>query len=546
MRISESRLLIHRNPELIKEWDFEKNEANIDEITYGSRYNAHWICEKGHTYQCPVGQRSGGTGCSYCSGLYVWIGFNDMWTTNPMLARMLADPEDGYKYTQGSKKRVDWKCPSCESIKENRSPMIVKNEGLCCPTCSNSRSYGERLLTFLLLQIKKYYITEKTFKWSNRKRFDFYVPEFNLIIEVHGSQHYERGFDGVGGKSLEEEQANDQHKYKMAMENGIKEYIVIDCRKSDFEFIKDSIMSSKMSTFFELSIIDWEEIRDRLKRNKVENIIYEWNSGLNDSALIAKIHKMKHSDIKLILDNARVEGLCNYHKHKDLSNKDKIIIQVDNNLHIVQEGFREDFYDLGYSHAGIRNSIKNFNDYKGYYWYIKINEKASVKKIKQSIKEKIKKNTIVQINLKGEIVKEWINAQDILEENINFVASSLNGVINRLDMTYRGYIWLFKEYYSSREGKRYVKSILKSNSIGTKKKSVLQLDLCGNILNTYESVVDASKLTEATESSIRKCITGKRNMTKGYIWIYQKDYLTKKGKDRINLIVEKLKSKINK
>ena len=76
------------------------------------------------------------------------------------------------------------------------------------------------------------------FPWSKAsdgmgvRRYDFYVPSLNAIIEVHGAQHYEQGFDSIGGRSFEEERANDILKEKLAIDNGIKHYIVINALSS--------------------------------------------------------------------------------------------------------------------------------------------------------------------------------------------------------------------------------------------------------------------------------------------------------------------------
>lgn len=67
-----------------------------------------------------LGQR-----CPICCGnpKQIAIGFNSMWDTNPELAKLLLNPEDGYKYTQNSNKKTNWKCPKCGNIikdKKNR------------------------------------------------------------------------------------------------------------------------------------------------------------------------------------------------------------------------------------------------------------------------------------------------------------------------------------------------------------------------------------------------------------------------------------------
>ena len=55
-------------------------------------------------------------GCGCCNGKVVVKGINDMWTTNPELAKLLVNPDDGYKYTSTSGKKVDWRCPICNTI----------------------------------------------------------------------------------------------------------------------------------------------------------------------------------------------------------------------------------------------------------------------------------------------------------------------------------------------------------------------------------------------------------------------------------------------
>ena len=71
----------------------------------------------------------------------------------------------------------------------------------------------------MLSQLNLSFDREKVFEWSEgdakkaykgRKRYDFYLPASNTIIEVHGAQHYEKGFEAIGGRTLKEEQKNDE------------------------------------------------------------------------------------------------------------------------------------------------------------------------------------------------------------------------------------------------------------------------------------------------------------------------------------------------
>lgn len=56
------------HPELIKEWDYDKNGILPEEITYGCGKKVWWRCTKGHSYEATVNHRTGkdGTNCPIC------------------------------------------------------------------------------------------------------------------------------------------------------------------------------------------------------------------------------------------------------------------------------------------------------------------------------------------------------------------------------------------------------------------------------------------------------------------------------------------------
>lgn len=81
------------------------------------------------------------TGCPVCDNKRVIIGYNDMWTTAPEIASLLADKNDGYKYTKNSNKRVNWICPKCHALIEDILIKDITNKGLSCPSCSDGVSY---------------------------------------------------------------------------------------------------------------------------------------------------------------------------------------------------------------------------------------------------------------------------------------------------------------------------------------------------------------------------------------------------------------------
>lgn len=57
------------NPELCKEWDYEKNILNPSDVTKYSNKKIWWICEKGHSWKTTVSNRSYGKGCPHCRNI---------------------------------------------------------------------------------------------------------------------------------------------------------------------------------------------------------------------------------------------------------------------------------------------------------------------------------------------------------------------------------------------------------------------------------------------------------------------------------------------
>lgn len=64
-----------------------------------------------------------------------------------------------------------------------------------CPVCCSSKGELEvsKILDIMNIKyIREYKFEECINKVTNRKLpFDFFIPEFNMIIEYHGQQHYE-------------------------------------------------------------------------------------------------------------------------------------------------------------------------------------------------------------------------------------------------------------------------------------------------------------------------------------------------------------------
>lgn len=238
-------------------------------------------------------------------------GKTDLWTTRPDVASMLVDDELGYNVTSGTHKKADFICPDCGSIIKDKYIRKVCSDGLKCPVCYDGISYPERLLYNIFINIGITPIKDKVLPWSNNKRYDFYIEEYSTICETHGLQHYSAKASFSCGNHRDEYH-NDVYKRNLAIENGIEHYIELDCRKSDFDYIYNSIMNSEMPNIFNLDDVDW----DCVKIHSLKSLLIEacelYNSKIYSISDIAYKLGLYDGTVVDYLRKGTKAGLCNY------------------------------------------------------------------------------------------------------------------------------------------------------------------------------------------------------------------------------------------
>jgi hypothetical protein len=127
-------------PDLLGEWDCEKNTISPDSIAYGSDKKIWWKCDKGHSYSTSINHKKAGTKCPFCSGKQVLVGFNDLTTTHPALVEEWCHQKNELKPTSlsaGSQKKVWWTCKMCEF--EWQAPIYNRTAGHGCPKCAKQK-----------------------------------------------------------------------------------------------------------------------------------------------------------------------------------------------------------------------------------------------------------------------------------------------------------------------------------------------------------------------------------------------------------------------
>jgi rubrerythrin len=134
--------LFDEYPDLMKEWDYSKNNIDPKSITSGSDAKAWWTCSScGYSWKANIGNRtSRKSGCPSCAKNTVIQGKNDLKTKRPDLleewdySKNTITPSS---VSEHSGKKVWWNCSVCgESW---YAPVSDRSSGHGCPACGGTK-----------------------------------------------------------------------------------------------------------------------------------------------------------------------------------------------------------------------------------------------------------------------------------------------------------------------------------------------------------------------------------------------------------------------
>ena len=319
-------------------------------INSGSR-TKHKCKMCGHTWSPRPRDVLRGHGCPLCSGKIVGPApeyRNSIWASEyrEYFSKYLTESQMK-QYTPQSSVQVEALCPNC-GLHKNVMISNLHRYGIGC-ICQDGVSFPNKFVFNVLQQLKVVMKPEYSPGWAQKRKYDLYLSDYQVIIENHGGQHYinneKRGF----ARTLEEEQENDLFKYHLAMSNGIINYIVLDCRNSDKEWIKASIMNSMLPTLlhFKEEDVDWDMA-----------LLYA------STSIIGK-HR---STVCRWLSLATQLGLCNYQPQNELvvmKSKKIRCIETD----IIFDSVRKAAAFIGQSSTSIVNCLKGKTHTSGgYHW----------------------------------------------------------------------------------------------------------------------------------------------------------------------------------
>lgn len=257
--------------------------------------------------------------------------------TGCKISKILGLYDNGYKYQVGEivnnlkiieqtkiphQNKSPDKAYKYQCINDNHIGVIRESNlkiGRGCPICSHSFKMPEKIMYYLLQQLKIVFDYQYTPDWIKPRRYDFYIPSKQIIIEMDGG--YGHGHRNTKHLTKEESKSIDQYKDKIADEHNIH-VIRINCdygnaRENSFTYIKNNILHSEFSKFYNLSIIDWNKINNNVHKSIVKKVCSYYSKYPNNSCKqIADAFNFDHTTIIKYLKIGTKNKWCYYNADK--------------------------------------------------------------------------------------------------------------------------------------------------------------------------------------------------------------------------------------
>jgi len=283
-----------------------------------------------------------GCGCPYCSHKKIKENLNSFGAKHPELLKFFIDKEKPFKYAPGSKEKALLQCPICKTI-FSRAYYILNTQGVSCPIC-NTLSYPNKFLRVFLNELPN--ITdlcfEEAFKYNNTFiRYDatFKYRNYKFVIEIHGGQHYKNC--GFNNYNVQEQKNKDLLKKEFAKNQNMI-YIAINASKSNFLFIKNNILNSDFTKYFDLNKINWSNLFKKINNySLLKSICTDYENNLLRIEDLSLKYSLDRHKITSYLQEGKELGLCNSY-------------QIGNN----KKGVRIEAYDSNYTLIDVYPSIK--------------------------------------------------------------------------------------------------------------------------------------------------------------------------------------------
>lgn len=247
-----------------------KIESQIRLKTNKRKKNGEYYTVKGYVvksltyptappYKVREGSIQLGKGCAYTTGKRIFDG-NSLWSIK-RIRPFIMDTEQAKSIAPQSHTKINVKCPLCKKKKIMEAHDLVNRE-FSCTVCRTGISYPELFFNAYNQVLNLNFKPQQTFDDLKGYIFDYVNYDNYIVVETHGRQHYNKK-DSWYKKAHK----SDMVKRKYCRDNGWT-FIELDCRKSDFNFIKNSINNNNILP----NVSNEEEILDIILQNKYYDI----------------------------------------------------------------------------------------------------------------------------------------------------------------------------------------------------------------------------------------------------------------------------------
>lgn len=199
-KIKKTGSLADNYPELIKEWNFNKNSKPPQEYMPNSRYKVWWICPIcGNEWESKISHRVKGVGCPLCATkkaklTYVENKLQNSKSFGELHPELLIEWDyskntdiDPFRVFEHSNQKVWWLCKKGHSYKTS---IHVRVSGCGCNQCQKEHhtSFPEKSVFFYIKQIFNDTVENYKTDYLGKMEFDIFIPSLNVAIEYDGGR----------------------------------------------------------------------------------------------------------------------------------------------------------------------------------------------------------------------------------------------------------------------------------------------------------------------------------------------------------------------
>lgn len=203
-RPTKRRNLATAYPELLDEWDWEKNSpSKPQDYSPRSKYKVWWRCKEGHSWQAVIGNRARKTtnSCPCCRNqLLCAEGSNSLVQIRPDIAKdwhpQKNAPLTPGQVVAGGSRKVWWICKHGHEWKAAIGSRVINGTG--CPKCTHQTS---RIEIAVFSELNALFNKVEWRKKISGFECDVFLPELNIGIEVDGVYWHSRSPEAEIAKS---------------------------------------------------------------------------------------------------------------------------------------------------------------------------------------------------------------------------------------------------------------------------------------------------------------------------------------------------------